>query len=402
MAPKKAMKSMKVMKVMKHALGKAKATAKTKAKASTAKALGKAKLNKKSLEKLGKMSLREKINAAAEEAEDEEDAAQILKESLTKDEHSMVWGRHQTHLKKNPLEKEEHDKLGKVEKGLSAALWLMRKECKKYVHTSREVAQREKMTKEDTWESEKQMLNKFSETEFYKHIDSGRIVYRPDPTTHDVWQYKDTQSYKKETALSRGKKWESGQEFDPDQKDLEKFKQLYSVEAMALSLDDVGAWEGKGLGKGKGKGKGKALGKGKGKKGQLAILDGAVEEESEEEEEPQQSEEEALKEALKKARRARDAVASAQSDLDDALGKAKSSLSRQGKATAEGLIANMSKLGAQFKNVLQAKKPWKSDAVKELLEESVKVIKAAKDEAKELKQLANKAGSTASIKRSRI
>ena len=105
---------------------------------------------------------------------------------------------------------------------------------------------------------------------------------------------------------------------------------------------------------------------------------------------------------MKKARRARDAVASAQSDLDDALGKAKSSLSRQGKATAEGLIANMSKLGAQFKNVLQAKKPWKSDAVKELLEESVKVIKAAKDEAKELKQLANKAGSTASSKRSRI
>ena len=127
-----------------------------------------------------------------------------------------------------------------------------------------------------------------------------------------------------------------------------------------------------------------------------------MEEESEEEEEPQQSEEEALKEALKKARRARDAVASAQSDLDDALGKAKSSLSRQGKATAEGLIANMSKLGAQFKNVLQAKKPWKSNAVKELLEESVKVIKAAKDEAKELKQLANKAGSTASSKRSRI
>ena len=214
MAPKKAMKAMKVMKLT---LGKVKATAKAKAKASTAKALGKAKLNKKSLEKLGKMSLKEKIEAAAEEAEDEEEAAQLLKNSLTKDEHSMVWGRHQTYLKKNPLEKEDHEKLGKVERGLSAALWLMKKECKKYVHTAREEAQREKLTKEDTWESEKQMLNKFSEEEFYKHLDSGRIVYRSDPSTHGVWQYKDTQSYKKETAISRGKKWESGQEFDPDQ-----------------------------------------------------------------------------------------------------------------------------------------------------------------------------------------
>ena len=50
MAPKKAMKAMKVMKLT---LGKVKAKAKEKAKASTEKALGKAKLNKKSLEKLG-------------------------------------------------------------------------------------------------------------------------------------------------------------------------------------------------------------------------------------------------------------------------------------------------------------------------------------------------------------
>ena len=44
------------------------------------------------------MSLKEKIEAAAEEAEDEEEAAQaqLLKNSLTKDERSMVWGRHKT------------------------------------------------------------------------------------------------------------------------------------------------------------------------------------------------------------------------------------------------------------------------------------------------------------------
>ena len=89
------------------------------------------------------MSLKEKIEAAAEEAEDEEEAAQaqLLKNSLTKDERSMVWGRHQTYLKKIPLEKDDRAKLAKVEKGLSAALWLMKKECKKYVHPAREVVQ---------------------------------------------------------------------------------------------------------------------------------------------------------------------------------------------------------------------------------------------------------------------
>ena len=45
---------------------KVKAKAKAKANASTAKALGKAKLNPKSLGKLGKMSLREIVDAAAE------------------------------------------------------------------------------------------------------------------------------------------------------------------------------------------------------------------------------------------------------------------------------------------------------------------------------------------------
>ena len=60
-------------------------------------------------------------------------------------------------------------------------VWLMKKERKKYIHTAREVAQREKLTKKDAWESGKQMLNKFSEEECCKHLESGRIVYRPDP-----------------------------------------------------------------------------------------------------------------------------------------------------------------------------------------------------------------------------
>ena len=159
------------------------------------------------------------------------------------------------------------------------------------------------------------MLNKFSEEELYKHIHS-----------------------------------------------VEKFS-LYSVEAMALPLEDVGACEGKGQpkGLGKGKGKGKAVEKGKGKKGPLAILDGTVDEE-----EPEQTEEEVLKQTLKKGKESQRCCC-----LCTCLGKGQrfTVQAMQGKATAEGLIAYMSKLGAQFKNVSQAKKPWKSAAVKELLEE---------------------------------
>ena len=60
-----------------------------------------------------------------------EEQATVLKESLTKEEHGKIWGRHQTHLQKNPLEKGELDGLSKKEKGMKAAEWLMRTAAKK-------------------------------------------------------------------------------------------------------------------------------------------------------------------------------------------------------------------------------------------------------------------------------
>ena len=66
----------------------------------------------------------------SKQTSDEEEAASLLKQSLTPKEAQQVWGKHQTHLNHNPLEKEEHEALSKKDKGLSAALWLMRKVCK--------------------------------------------------------------------------------------------------------------------------------------------------------------------------------------------------------------------------------------------------------------------------------
>ena len=145
------------------------------------KAKAKTKLNKKNLNKLGTMTLKEKVEAAAEEGDDVDQQAEILKDKMTSAEKSQVWGRHQTWPKSHVLEKEEFDKKNKKEKGVAAALWLMQVESKKYIRTSKEVSAKELWKKQDTWETEKQMLKRFTWEEFQAHLTSGRIVSRPDP-----------------------------------------------------------------------------------------------------------------------------------------------------------------------------------------------------------------------------
>ena len=385
-----------------------KTKAKAKAKASSSKnaalekaAKGKTKndLNKSNLEKLGKMSLAEKVKAAATQGGTSEEQAQILKDSLTKEEHAKVWSRHQTHLKNNPLEKGEMEGLSKKEKGIKAAQWLMETTGKKYLHMSREVEAKQKTTKIDSWMSEKQATDKFGWDELVLHCNSGRVAWRQDPCTAGVYQYKDLQDFQGHVEASRGSKWQQGQEMEHGDEEQDRFNNLYHQEAMGLGLEDI-AGKGKGFGKGqgKGKGKGKEKGFGKGQK-QLALMD--KEAEDEEEEDDEAKEEKELKEALKKARKARDTVASTQSDLDLALEKASPKLSRQGKAGAEGWSSQLGKVLSKLKMALGGKKKSTRSDLKALLEESAKLVKGAKDEAKELKQLANKEASLAGSKRSR-
>ena len=137
---------------------------------------------------------------------------------------------------------------------------------------------------------------------------------------------------------NRGKKWQSGQEYEPEAEDFEKFKSLYDEDAMNLDQHEISQLEGRA--KGSGKTSGKKLGKGKGKGAkdkQLAMMG------KDPEDVPEVPEEEAHKDALKKARKARDSVSAAMSNLEEALGKAKSSLSRQGKAVAEGYNSQLGK-----------------------------------------------------------
>ena len=250
--------------------------------------------------------------------------------------------------------------------------------------------------------TEKEALDKFGGRDLKLHIDSGRVVWREDPCTYDCWQYKDLHAWKKKIQVNKGKKWQSGQEYEPDEEDLEKFKTLYDEDAMNLDQHEISQLEGKGSGKTTanhlGKGKGNSLGKGKGKgakEKRLAIKD------KEPDDEADVPEEEAYKDALKKARKARDSVTAAMSNLEEALGKAKSSLSRQGKAVAEGYTSQLGKNLQTLKGVLNGKQAWKSHAIKKFLEEVAKNIKGAKDETKELKALGNKAASVAGSRKSK-
>ena len=68
------------------------------------------------------------------------------------------------------LRKKKNIKEEEKEKGLAAGLWLVKSECKKFLHTSSTVKAGEALKKADKWESELQMLKKFSPEELELHI----------------------------------------------------------------------------------------------------------------------------------------------------------------------------------------------------------------------------------------
>ena len=73
-------------------------------------------LNKKNLEKLGELTLGERV-AMAGEQETEEAAVESLQKGMTKMDHSKARGQHNSWLKKQPKEEQEaHAQLNKRER----------------------------------------------------------------------------------------------------------------------------------------------------------------------------------------------------------------------------------------------------------------------------------------------
>ena len=202
MAPKKAMKGMKAngLETPKKVMKKPKASSSKPGKANKpgkAKRPGKAsKLSKASLEKLGQMSLKDKMKAAAEGAEDPNEAAIVLHDSMSKLEKSKAMSKHQTALKHgSKQEQAAYNDLSKKDKGIAAAAYLLEKEGKQYMTALKKVSVGEKVTKADNWETELQMLAKFTPKELDLHLHSGRVVWRECPSTWGAYEYKDTQCF---------------------------------------------------------------------------------------------------------------------------------------------------------------------------------------------------------------
>ena len=169
------------------------------------------KLTPKKLESLGQLSLKEKMQQAAEQAETADSAALVLYESMSKSEKAKAWSKHQTALKrKSDEEREAHEALGKKEKGVAAAAYLLEKEGKQYMAALKKTSTSELYKQKDIWESECQILSKWTEAELKLHIKCGRIQWRECPGTWGVYEYKDTQNCERELHWKRQRELQQG------------------------------------------------------------------------------------------------------------------------------------------------------------------------------------------------
>ena len=77
----------------------------------------KKKPTKKTLEQMGEVSLKERVEMATKGSATAEEACQKLRDSMTEKEKQSAWGKHQTFLKANPEEKEKMNSCPKRTKG---------------------------------------------------------------------------------------------------------------------------------------------------------------------------------------------------------------------------------------------------------------------------------------------
>jgi hypothetical protein len=227
-------------------------------------------LNASNLKKLGQLSLKDKIQKAAEEHSEEEDQAQALVASMTTGEKSNAWNQHQVHLKRKGNESlnKEFEGLDKKGKGLSTALFFMKKNTAVFANVTKESSKTFSLKKTEKWLTELEALKKWTSEELEAHCESGRVIWRKCPSTWGFYEYQDTLDIVKtvkgthKASCVLGQEYEAGAEDEDDwQKALEK--DLHSL--MLGGLEKGKGAAGKGLKKGKGKGKGKARGNGKAK-----------------------------------------------------------------------------------------------------------------------------------------
>ena len=207
-------------------------------------------LEKNNLQKLGQLSLQDKIQKKnAENNHDENEAAKELQLSMTPAEKSRTWSKHQTHLNKdgNEEERDAFNNASKNEKGELTALFLMRKETAKFCNVSRSIGTKQEVTMTEHWLSEKEALEKWGD-DLEKHCASGRVQWRQCKTTWGAYEYMDTQDYTKTTTGTAKRSWTQGQEFQQNEGEYGSWDNFLEKELHSLIMDQT-------PGKGKGKGR---------------------------------------------------------------------------------------------------------------------------------------------------
>ena len=276
-------------------------------------------------------------------------------------------------------------------------MWLLKKEHPKYYQVSKELQGTTKAKRSEQWVSEMVMLQRWSWEELQMHLASGRIVSRECASTFGVYEFCDMQGWVTTQAAQSTKKARIAQEYVPNSDDEMLLDTCMQGNMKANASRLLGQSSGsKGLGKSSSKGKGKGKGKGTWKGDSLpALQDKGDQHTEDEEDEEDTTEEEQLKDAYKKAKKARDMATAVCADFEDCLGKANPYLSKASKHNGLkdqqllAAMANKLKEAVKKENVTLKK-------LKAMLQETGNKVKEVKDTMKELKQLANKAGSIAS------
>ena len=106
-------------------------------------------------------------------------------------------------MKGNKEALEEHDALNKTQKGLASLLWFVENQSKKFFNSTATFGSKHAWIKGDTFKAEKRMLDQFGHDELQLHIQSGRVQWRADPYTPDVYQYKDLGDITGSTEVTR-------------------------------------------------------------------------------------------------------------------------------------------------------------------------------------------------------
>ena len=355
-------------------------------------------LTDEKLQELKQMTLREKVAAvAAEHPEDEAAAQETLEKVITPKEKQSAWQQHQTHLKNNPLQKGEHEALSKKEKGAAVLTWLLQK-SPTFAVERHSRSRDNTFEKRGRWLSQLEADRKWSEQEQQLLIASGRVLWREDPMTPGVYEYKDTQDFRGSSKVRDRSSWERVREEElPEEKGWEEAlgKDLSTFLRSSTPLQ-------KGLGKGAassstgdrflGKGKCKPSAKAKAKghnKGHLTIenLDPALAIQD-------RSSAELQAEALGKARKMRDLQQQTISNLEEAIDKAKNSkwVSPNHVTEAKGIVASLHEDLKKCKAVLADGSVDVSSLKKDMLGWAAQV-KEGKDTVKELASLAGKTSS---------